>query len=116
MLLITSQSLRGTKSISDAARELSLSLTVFASSGTLAQLMGGSSRRLVLLTEADASDGVVDALRDAEPVFPLNPSAVTNRILDDLVAVLHPRRIKLLAEFSPRGGIRTNITARYTQK
>jgi 7-cyano-7-deazaguanine reductase len=38
---------------------------------------------------------------------------VTNRILDDLVAVLQPRRIKLVAEFSARGGIRTNVTARY---
>ena len=36
---------------------------------------------------------------------------VTNRILDDLVAVLQPRRMKLLAAFSPRGGITTNVTA-----
>ena len=35
---------------------------------------------------------------------------VTNRILDDLVAVLSPRRMKLVAEFSPRGGISTNVT------
>jgi 7-cyano-7-deazaguanine reductase len=34
---------------------------------------------------------------------------VTNRILDDLVAVLHPRRMTLLAEFTPRGGIRSRI-------
>src|ERR1043165_23106 len=30
---------------------------------------------------------------------------VTNRILDDLVSVLQPRRIKLVASFTPRGGI-----------
>ena len=41
---------------------------------------------------------------------------VTNRILDDLVAVLAPRRLKLVAAFTPRGGIRTNVTARYRQK
>ena len=41
---------------------------------------------------------------------------VTNRILDDLVAVLQPRRLTLVAAFSPRGGIRTNVTARYRQK
>ena len=35
---------------------------------------------------------------------------VTNRILDDLVAVLAPRRMKLVAAFSARGGITTNIT------
>lgn len=39
---------------------------------------------------------------------------VTNRILDDLVAALQPRRITLLAEFNPRGGISANVTARYT--
>jgi 7-cyano-7-deazaguanine reductase len=36
---------------------------------------------------------------------------VTNRILDDLVAVLKPRRMKLVAAFTPRGGISTNVTA-----
>ena len=36
---------------------------------------------------------------------------VTNQILDDLVKVLQPRRLKVLAEFTPRGGIRSNITA-----
>src|SRR5216117_3514031 len=30
---------------------------------------------------------------------------ITNRILDDLVAVLAPRRMKLVAAFTPRGGI-----------
>jgi 7-cyano-7-deazaguanine reductase len=35
---------------------------------------------------------------------------VTNRILDDLVAVLSPRRMKLVAAFTPRGGIATNVT------
>jgi 7-cyano-7-deazaguanine reductase len=38
---------------------------------------------------------------------------VTNRILDDLVAVLQPRHITLLAEFSARGGITTNVTAKH---
>jgi len=36
---------------------------------------------------------------------------VTNRILDDLVAVLQPRRMKLVAAFTPRGGITTTVTA-----
>ena len=30
---------------------------------------------------------------------------VTNRILDDLVAVLQPRQMTLVAQFTPRGGI-----------
>lgn len=36
---------------------------------------------------------------------------VTNRILDDLVAVLHPRRLTLVSSFTPRGGITTKVTA-----
>ena len=36
---------------------------------------------------------------------------VTNRILDDLVAVLQPRRMTLEAAFTPRGGITTSVTA-----
>lgn len=35
---------------------------------------------------------------------------VTNRILDDLVAALQPRYMKLLAAFTPRGGITTSVT------
>ena len=35
---------------------------------------------------------------------------VTNSILDDFVAVVAPRRLKLVAAFSARGGISTNIT------
>jgi len=34
---------------------------------------------------------------------------VTNRILDDLVAVLQPRRMTLVAHFTPRGGISSRI-------
>ena len=39
---------------------------------------------------------------------------VTNRILDDLVAVLQPRQMTLVADFSPRGGITSRITAEYS--
>lgn len=35
---------------------------------------------------------------------------VTNRILDDLVAALAPRRLRLVASFTPRGGISTSVT------
>lgn len=38
---------------------------------------------------------------------------VTNRILDDLVAVLAPRRMTITAAFSPRGGITTTVTATF---
>jgi 7-cyano-7-deazaguanine reductase len=36
---------------------------------------------------------------------------VTNRILDDLAAVLEARQLKLVAAFTPRGGITTTVTA-----
>ncbi len=35
----------------------------------------------------------------------------TNRILDDLVAVLQPRRMTLESSFTARGGITTSVTA-----
>jgi len=37
----------------------------------------------------------------------------TNRILDDLVAVLGPRRMSVKAAFTPRGGITTTVTASF---
>jgi 7-cyano-7-deazaguanine reductase len=39
--------------------------------------------------------------------------AVTNRILDDLVAVTAPRFMRLTARFFVRGGIFTNVVAEY---
>lgn len=41
--------------------------------------------------------------------------AVTNRILDDLVAACHPRRMTVVGDFSARGGITTQVTADYVQ-
>ncbi|MFO1009277.1 MAG: preQ(1) synthase [Planctomycetota bacterium] len=39
--------------------------------------------------------------------------AVTNRILDDLVALLAPRRISVEGDFAVRGGIRTVVEAHF---
>ena len=39
--------------------------------------------------------------------------AVTNRILDDLVAVLAPRRMSVEADFLVRGGLHTLVRARH---
>ena len=38
---------------------------------------------------------------------------VTNQILDDLVAAIHPRRMTVVGDFSVRGGIKTVVTAEY---
>jgi 7-cyano-7-deazaguanine reductase len=39
--------------------------------------------------------------------------AVTNRILDDLVAATRPRRMEVEGDFNVRGGIHTVVRARY---
>ncbi len=39
--------------------------------------------------------------------------AATNQILDDLVALLAPRRMTVVGDFSVRGGIKTVVTASY---
>ncbi len=36
-----------------------------------------------------------------------------NTILDDLVNACHPRRMTVVGQFTPRGGISSKITARY---
>ena len=41
---------------------------------------------------------------------------LTNRILDDLVKKLAPRWIKITAEFTPRGGLHSAITAEHKKK
>ena len=41
--------------------------------------------------------------------------AVTNRILDDLVAACHPRRMTVTGDFMVRGGIHTKVTATYEE-
>ena len=38
---------------------------------------------------------------------------LTNQILEDLVHVLQPRRLRIQARFTPRGGISTTVTAQY---
>jgi 7-cyano-7-deazaguanine reductase len=41
---------------------------------------------------------------------------VVNRILDDLVGACGPRRMTVTGRFTPRGGIRSIITAEYAAK
>jgi 7-cyano-7-deazaguanine reductase len=36
--------------------------------------------------------------------------SATNQILDDLVAACAPRRMTVVGEFTPRGGIKTSVT------
>ncbi len=41
--------------------------------------------------------------------------AVTNQILEDLVAALEPRKLEVVGDFNVRGGITTVVTAHYKQ-
>jgi 7-cyano-7-deazaguanine reductase len=41
--------------------------------------------------------------------------AATNRILDDLVQACQPRRMRVVGEFSARGGITAMVTAEYAK-
>ncbi len=42
--------------------------------------------------------------------------AVTNRILDDLLAAIRPRRAEVVGDFLVRGGIHTVVTARHPDR
>lgn len=39
--------------------------------------------------------------------------AVTNQILDDLVAAVSPRRMEIVGDFNIRGGIHTSVSVAY---
>jgi EAL domain-containing protein (putative c-di-GMP-specific phosphodiesterase class I) len=70
MLLIVSKSLRGTKTISDVSRELSLALRHFDGPETLTSLMAGTSRRIVVLGKEDVTRETIsrlDACRSRVP-------------------------------------------------
>jgi 7-cyano-7-deazaguanine reductase len=41
--------------------------------------------------------------------------AVTNQILDDLVAACEPRRMTVVGDFSVRGGLKTTVVATYAK-
>ena len=41
--------------------------------------------------------------------------AVTNKILDDLVAACRPRRMRVTGAFTARGGITTKVVAEHTK-
>jgi 7-cyano-7-deazaguanine reductase len=41
---------------------------------------------------------------------------VVNRILDDFVAAVQPRKLTLVGDFTPRGGISSVLTVEYQQK
>ena len=53
MLLIASETIRSNRALNDVVREMSFTLSYFASPAKLRELMKGQSRRIVLLSEND---------------------------------------------------------------
>jgi 7-cyano-7-deazaguanine reductase len=51
----------------------------------------------------------LQAFRDAGIFY----EAITNRILDDLVAALKPRRLSVSTQWRPRGGMHSTVSAEY---
>jgi 7-cyano-7-deazaguanine reductase len=45
----------------------------------------------------------------------ISHEAVTNEVLDDMVRLLQPRWMRIVAEFNVRGNIKTTITAEHAQ-
>lgn len=65
MLLIASETIRSNRALNAIVREMSFTPSFFASPATFAELMGGQSRRIVLLTECDVTAEAVRTLQDA---------------------------------------------------
>ena len=70
MLLITSENLRTNRSLNDVTREMSFTLSFFASAGKFAELMLGQSRRIVILSEEDVTGETLRTLKGAKDRAP----------------------------------------------
>ena len=80
MLLIASETIRANRALGDVVREMSFTLSSFASPATFKDLLAGQSRRIVVLTESDINNQVVQALHDAKGRMPFAIIMATNRL------------------------------------
>ena len=80
MLLIASESSRGSQALNDVVREMSFSLSFFSAGAKLSELMVGQSRRIVLLTEDDISDDTIRRLADSDGRAPLGVIVAADRV------------------------------------
>ncbi len=65
MLLIANESANRARPLADTVRELSLTPMYFASAATLNDLISGKARRIVLLSEDDLTETIIDAVATA---------------------------------------------------
>ena len=92
---------KGTKSTGSAG-----STTAFSEKLTL--LGGGPLPQLASPDEAVLETFVSLGSYRNQAVF---AEAITNRILDDIVAAIAPRRAVVIGDFAPRGGIAIRVEA-----
>jgi len=79
MLLIASESIRANRSLNDVVREMSFTLSFFASPAKFAELMLGQSRRIVVLTENDVTPEAVRTLKGAKDRAPFGVIVAADR-------------------------------------
>jgi len=79
MLLIASEAIRANRTLMDVVREMSFTLSSFASAGKFAKLMLGQSRRIVLLTEADVTAKALGTLTGARECAPFGIIVAADR-------------------------------------
>ena len=79
MLLIASETARSNRTLNDVVREMSFTLSFFASPGKFAELMLGQSRRIVLLTEDDVCAETVRTLKGAKDRAPFGIIVAADR-------------------------------------
>ncbi len=70
MLLIASETIRLNQALNDVVREMSFTLSIFASTATFGELMTGHSRRIIVMTEADVCKENLAALKAAKDHVP----------------------------------------------
>lgn len=79
MLLITSETIRANRALNDVVREMSLTLSFFASPAKFNQLMSGQSRRVVILTESDVVRETLQTLAAAQERTPYGVIVAADR-------------------------------------
>lgn len=97
MLLIVSKSLLGTKAVSDAARDLSLTLRHFDSLAALSALMAGTSRRIVMLDKDDVTRETINRLNARQSDVPFALVIAADRSV--VSQAVGPELIEKLLEF-----------------
>lgn len=97
MLLVVSEALQGTKSISDAVREMSLTLRYFAGPAAFSAQMTGSSRRLILLGPEDLTREMITRLKNHKDRLPFAIIMAADR--GAVSRTTEPELIEALLEF-----------------